>query len=91
MRDTLGWTYYLAGKYYQAHAELEYAFQELPQDANVAFHKGANDMKLQRYADALKNLNRALELSRQGKPLSDHRQCQALADEAKKRLGTSNK
>jgi tetratricopeptide (TPR) repeat protein len=87
IRDTLGWIYHMRGIYYKAKPELTYAARVLPNDANVLHHLGANQMKTNEMAEAVKSLRRAIQLSREGRPLRDAGKCNSLLKEAERRLG----
>lgn len=91
VRDTLGWIYHLAGSYDQAEFELEYAAQELPQNANVLYHLAANQVKVGKLKEADETLKKALDLHRTGRstpPLTSFEACKALLEEVGRKLKT---
>ena len=92
IRDTLGWILHLAGKYRQAHVELNYAALQRPRDPNLTYRLGANYVKLRKYKEALEALEKAITISRQGRgvPLADKDACQKLIAETKARLDAAS-
>ncbi|MFH1732276.1 MAG: tetratricopeptide repeat protein [Planctomycetota bacterium] len=86
IRDTLGWILYLAGRYGNALPELVYAAQQLPKNANISYHLGAAYIKQNQLKEGLDALLKAVELSRQGSPLSEEKECRKLIEETKARL-----
>jgi tetratricopeptide (TPR) repeat protein len=89
IRDTLGWIYHLGGIYYKAKPELEYAARMLRNDANIAYHLGANQLKTNELEASVKNLRRALDLARRGALLREMATCEALLKEAERQLAGS--
>jgi len=86
IRDTLGWILYLAGRYRPALTELVYAAQQLPRNASISYHLGAAYIKGNQLQKGLDALLKAMELSRQGSPLSEKEECRKLIEETKPRL-----
>lgn len=87
VRDTLGWVYHLLGWFDKADPELEYAAQELPADANVAYHYGANLASTGRLEEGLKALQQAAELDRkQSSRLIEPERCKTLIERLQRQL-----
>lgn len=86
IRDTLGWILYLAGRYRNALPEFVYAAQQLPKNASISYHLGATYVKQNQLKKGLDALLKAMELSRQGSPLSEEKECRKLIQETKARL-----
>ena len=86
IRDTLGWILYLAGRYGLALPELLYAAQQLPKNASISYHLGATYIKQRELEKGMAALLKAMELSRQGAPLPEKKECQKLIQETKRRL-----
>jgi len=60
--DSMGWVYYMTGRFEQARAELERAVSLMPDDATLREHLGDAYMALDRVQQAIEQWRRALEL-----------------------------
>ncbi len=87
VRDTLGWIYYLSKRYGQAALELEYAAREMPNSPDVVYHLGAVQLKVDKREKGVENLQRALELHRQGQAFEDAEACKVLLEQNKGQTG----
>lgn len=61
--DTLGWIYYMQGKYTQALTELEKAGELMPDDPSIREHIGDTYLKLGDRGEAIKHWKKAAELA----------------------------
>jgi tetratricopeptide (TPR) repeat protein len=69
--DTLGWIYFMQGRYEEARKQIERAASIIPADPTIAEHLGDIYMKLGQSAEAVNEWKRALQLDPENQDLRE--------------------